>query len=146
MTISLYSNKSDNRSVSKNITLLNSDIPIVLKENTDIVNPVISMNTSSDVIGANYCYIPDFGRYYYIVNKTYSQQKIYLQLSVDVLMSFASDIKASSGVCIRSSNRYNNYFRDNQVTALTYNNYYIHKFPHGFNKTLSNVLVLGGTG
>lgn len=146
MTINLYTNNSDNRTVSKSLTLLAENVSITLKENTDLVNPVIIMATSANVTGANYVYISEFGRYYYIVNKTYSQQKIHLQLSVDVLMSFASEIKAATAVCVRSSNRYNNYFRDNQVTSLTYNNYYIHKFPSGFNKTLSSVLVLGGTG
>lgn len=146
MTIQMYTNNSDNRAVNKSITAIGSAITCVFKDNTTLENPTVIISPSAFSQSCNYVYIDTLGRYYYVTDVEYSQQKCYLKLAVDVLMSFAADIKKANAVCVRSSNRFNNYFQDNQTTVLTYNNYYIKKFPSGFSKTLSNILVLGGTG
>ena len=144
--LNMYKNTSDNRVIDKALEVIATNMPCAFKDNVNAMRPVIIISPEIYSPNCNYVYIDDTDRFYYVVDVVFSQQRVELVLSCDVLMSFADDIKNSMGVCVRSSNRYNNYFRDNQVTALTYNNYYVHKFPHGFNKTMSNVLVLGGTG
>lgn len=143
MTATLYVNTSDNKYINKSISSLGA-VTIQLKEDTDLINPVIILENSGSVQGANYVYIDDFGRYYYIVEKTFSHQRMELQLRVDVLMSFASGIKACDCIAARSANKYNMYLDDNQYTRLQYNQVYTKPFPNAFSKSLNYVLLIAG--
>lgn len=144
--LNMYKNTSDNRVINKNITALAANIPCSFKNDVNAMSPIIIISPDAYNSACNYVYLSDTNRYYDVVDVIFSQQRVELVLSCDVLMSFKDDIKKASAVCVRSSNRFNNYFQDNQTTILTYNNYYIKKFPQSFSKTLSNILVLGGTG
>lgn len=143
MTATLYTNTSDNKYLTKSISSLGA-VSIQLKEDTDLIKPVIILENSAAVQGANYIYIDDFGRYYYIVEKTFSHQRMELKLRVDVLMSFASGIKACDCVAARSASKYNMYLDDNQYTRLQYNQVYTKPFPNAFSKALNYVLLIAG--
>ena len=66
--------------------------------------------TISHIKEANYCYISDFGRYYYIREKTCDANGLYtLVLNVDVLMSFKSDILTQKGIVSKQEGIYNMY-------------------------------------
>ena len=65
MDIKLYNNTSDYRALNKAITEIKT-ISVRLKDNTDIMRPVIELDSANLPPAANYCYIPLFKRYYYI--------------------------------------------------------------------------------
>ena len=143
-TVKLYTNTSDNRYISKSITQVGTDLSCSFKENTTQEDPVIIISPTAYSHSANYCYISDTGRYYYITNVTFSQQRCYLHLKVDVLMSFAGDIMNCNCIAARSSSKYNSYLSDGRYSSLQYGNPVLKVFPSGFNKHLSYVLTIAG--
>lgn len=144
MSFQMYKNTSDNRYINKSITALGSALPCSFKDNTTMENPVIILSPGSYNPDCNYGYLSDTGRYYYVVDVTYSQQRIEVQLKVDVLKSFASQIRGCSAIADRSANLYNAYLNDPDMPAYQYENTYTTPFQRGFDKALNYVLIIGG--
>ena len=111
MTAILYNNKSDSREINKNLTEL-STINITLYLDTNVINPVFKLKNF--INNANYMYVSDLHRYYYINNYTISNQCVYLHCSVDVLTTYKTEILNSECLISRSENDYN----DNIVDTL----------------------------
>ena len=112
MDIILYNTKDDNRKLNKTLTEIKT-ITVRLKDDTDIMHPVIELNGANLPPTANYCYIADFGRYYYINQQDIKiGRDLVLTLSVDVLMSWKSLILNSTVIAERTSNKYNKYIPD----------------------------------
>ena len=57
----------DNRKVSKNYTVNFSNVACDIYDSCDLYNPTLIVK-SNNVISSNYLYIPNFNRYYFIVN------------------------------------------------------------------------------
>ena len=111
MTAILYNNTSDSREINKNLTEL-STVNITLYLDTNVINPVFKLKNF--INNANYMYVPDLHRYYYINNYTLSNQCVYLHCSVDVLTTYKTEILNSECLISRSENDYN----DNIVDTL----------------------------
>ena len=111
MTAILYNNTSDSREINKNLTEL-STINITLYLDTNVINPVFKLKNF--INNANYMYVPDLHRYYYINNYTISNQCVYLHCSVDVLTTYKTEILNNECLISRSENDYN----DNIVDTL----------------------------
>ena len=111
MTAILYNNVSDSRKVNKNLTEL-STINITLYLDTNVETPVFKVKNF--INNANYMYVPDLHRYYYINNYTLSNQCVYLHCTVDVLETYKTEILNSECLISRSENDYN----DNIVDTL----------------------------
>ena len=112
MDIILYNNTDDNRKLNKSPTAIKT-IPVRLKDDTDIMHPVIELDAANLPPTANYCYIAAFNRYYYINQQGIKiGRDLTLTLSVDVLMSFKDIINNSVVVARRSGNKYNKMLPD----------------------------------
>ena len=111
MTAILYNNTSDNREINKNLTEL-STINITLYLDTNVATPVFKVKNF--INNANYMYVPDLHRYYYINNYTLSNQCVYLHCSVDVLVTYKTEILNSECLISRAETDYN----DNIVDTL----------------------------
>lgn len=111
MTAILYNNKSDNREINKNIAEI-STIDVTLYMDTNLLKPILKVKTFNN--NANYIYVPNLGRYYYIDNCTLSNQCVYLHCSVDVLMSYKTELLNTECLISRSETDYN----DNIVDTL----------------------------
>lgn len=149
MSFQMYKNTSDNRYINKSLTALGSALPCSFKDDTTIENPVIILSPGAYNPNCNYGYLSDTGRYYYVVDVTYSQQRIEVQLKVDVLNSFLFDHannKVVDNKCIatRSSNRYNSYLNDDRYPRLQYSNPTLKLFERGFAKTGSCIITIAG--
>lgn len=69
----------------------------LLRDNYVITNPTLTVRSAS-LFDYNYCYIPTFGRYYFIDRVDVQSNDTYrLTLSVDVLNTFAVAILNSEG-------------------------------------------------
>ena len=112
MNIILYNTKDDNRKLNKTLTEIKT-ITVRLKDDTDIMHPVIELDGANLPPTANYCHIAAFGRYYYINQQDIKiGRDLVLTLSVDVLMSWKSLILNSTVIAERTSNKYNKYIPD----------------------------------
>lgn len=81
-------------------------------QSVDLMQPSIIMQGAPST-AFNYCYIPDFGRYYF-VEPPISERTglIRLQMRCDVLQSFADQIIAAPVIVERSAEKYNTYIAD----------------------------------
>lgn len=76
---------------------------VLLKEDTNIENPIFILQTASIAEFAlyNYIHVSDFGRYYFIDSRTYKTgSQIEIVCSEDVLASFKSEITGITGAFI----------------------------------------------
>lgn len=120
MTIDLLISTDDNRVINKSkIT------PVVTKEckiygECDILNPEILLDYDESILKANYCYISEWGRYYWLVNYRLNPGMIcILELTCDVLNSWKPYINNLSAVIARSSTGGNNLLPDSSIPIET---------------------------
>lgn len=145
MTIKLYHNDSDKRTVSKSLSNESALIDATIIDDTSILAPRLKVRDNGIImVQYNYCYIADFKRYYYITNITVSNGYILIDCKVDVLMSYANEIKACSGVIARQENVWSGYLDDSENFTNQYNNVSLKAFNSPFSKTLSYILLVNG--
>ena len=144
MNITLYVNKSEKNKIGKNLT---NDFSLsgTLRDVTNIINPVILIELN-EINNYNYCYIPDFNRYYFITDITVIRTGLFaISLMVDVLESFKTDIKNLSVILLNTQNvGSNNYlpsqvFRNNVKSKTD-----ILNFPNGLNDSGEFILITAG--
>ena len=103
-----------------------------LKEATDILNPVITVAYNAYHININYCYIPDFGRYYFINDYIIDGDTVTLKLHVDVLYTYRNNILNSQCIAERSSSSFSIGLTDGFIKAENGYRYNFSKFPYTF--------------
>ena len=116
----LYTNKSDERYVQKDLTELGRYNSLVFKDEEDMVTPTFKVTDSSFSEDCNYIYVQDLGRYYYIRSRRYSKQCLFLECQVDVLMSFKNEIYNMTGIISRNERLYNLYLSDSKMEMYNY--------------------------
>lgn len=110
MTITLYKCRDDKRVVDKTLPSdTKIDITAVIKADTDILNPVLELSYDSSIIssGYNYMYIPSWKRYYFITDISFSMQRMFISGKVDVLTTYATEIKNLTGIVLRQQAKKN---------------------------------------
>lgn len=143
MLIEFYRNLSDPDTLNKNITKV-FELIGTLRDECDVENPVI-MIEHCGMLFANYCYIPDFGRYYYIENQTIVRNDLVrLTLKVDVLYTYKEQIKALNVIINNSSDNNDNYLSSELWVAKVKTSTDIINFPSGFNDNGEFVLITAG--
>lgn len=96
-------------------------------DDTEIVNPTLKLS-DFDEDKVNYVYIPSLRRYYFVSGVTYSKGYYYVNLHVDVLMSFKDSIKKQTVVADRSASQYRQYIDDNILKTEQYRGEYMKPF------------------
>ncbi len=99
LTVNLYSfSKRENSTKVPSNTDTSTDVSVLLKDGTDIVNPVLILNDSvTSLHDRNYAYIADLGRYYFINQIVHDTgNRINLHLTCDVLGSFKAELLTKS--------------------------------------------------
>lgn len=118
MTINLYTNSSPKKKIGKSLTLVKG-MTGQLREECDMINPSVLIENTG-VINANYAYIPEFGRYYFITKITSVRENLWrIDMHVDVRESFADAIKKNRAVVARSEGYYNLYLNDPMLPIET---------------------------
>ncbi len=144
MNLTLYVNNSEKNKIGKNLT---NDFPLsgTLRDVTNIINPVILIELN-EIGNYNYCYIPNFSRYYFITDITVIRTGLFaISLMVDVLESFQTSIKNLSVILLNTQNvGINNYlpsqvFRNNVKYKTD-----IINFPNGLNDSGEFILITAG--
>ena len=113
--VKLYKNQSDNNVIDK--TLINESlIKGISRTEINILQPIINVS-NFNVNNYNYCYIEELKRYYYITRFVINPDNtINIYCHIDVLMTYAADIRASSGLITKQRN-YNPYYGDFSIEA-----------------------------
>lgn len=118
MDIKLYHNSSPSNKIGKT---LNSEVTLSgsLRDSSKIVNPSILVEASS-VSGYDYAYIPSFDRYYFIKEKTSYRTGLWvLDMEVDVLETYANDIKALDCIIEATESYAGDNYLDNSESWVT---------------------------
>ena len=119
-SIVLYKNSSPTNKVVKQLTSV-ATVTGVLRDGTSILDPtiLIEQTTQANIISAaNYVYIEELARYYYITQPaSYVNGLWMITMHVDVLMTYATQIKAQSAIVARQEKVYNMYLDDGWFMA-----------------------------
>lgn len=145
MNIYFYNNNSENNVLNKSLSneyLLTG----FLRDSSDIRNPIIKVNTSDNIIGYNYCYIPKFSRYYFITDITIIRTGIYdITLKCDVLMSFRNEILESYAIInSTTTDKTTKYLTSDIYKSLVKDFTSIIKFPSGLLDSGEYILITAG--
>ena len=143
MQIKLYNTSSEKNRLSK---VLTGEVTITgyLGEESDVLNPAIIVGYNTSLLSKNYCYIADFGRYYFITGFTIINQEIVLFLHVDVLMTYKYDIKNSKARIVRSASNFDEYIIDDMIINESRTRTYQRKIGAGFTKANKYLMLIGG--
>lgn len=145
MNVTLFINQSPVNALNKQLTELVS-YECRLKDSTSIINPTILLQSElSNLVTANYCYIPTFHRYYFINDITSVNNSIFeISCHVDVLKSFAAVIYTSQAIIKRQENQYNLLINDGSVRTYADSWTFTKTFPAGFSNP-SIILNVAGS-
>lgn len=120
-----YTNNSDNRKVGKSLTALGSG-DCAIKGECSILSPTFTVSGMSDSTAAkcNYIYIPDWNRYYYVDDISAEIGRGFeISCHVDVLQTYASQIRSLNGFVRRQEFEYNDYIPDIKIPARDTRNF-----------------------
>ena len=133
MEVEIYTNNSADNVVTKNITLI-ATLTGTLRKECSMLDPVIEVQGMTNATAAicNYAKIASFGRYYFVKNITLKGNLWELQLHVDVLSSFQTELKKLDAVIARQEKRYNLYLRDGYFKTYANSHISVEKFPGAF--------------
>ena len=117
MNITLMTTESPNNMIDKTVTIVADYSGAVARVNLSVENPVLILEESvANIMSANYCYIAEFHRYYFITDKTTDVNGLWtISLKVDVLESFKYDIYQLKGIVQRQKDNYDMYLRDDKI-------------------------------
>lgn len=125
----LYFNKSDKRYLKKDILQIGNTLNVTLIEPTTVIDPDIILAPNTRIMEANYIWLKDFNRYYYINNYTFEYERIIAHCHVDVLMSHAKELGDEIIIMDRSDrNRASFYLNDNELRMYNYSLFKTIKF------------------
>ena len=143
MDIIFYNNLSDPDTIGKSITTVTT-LSGYLKNDCEITAPHIVISNNG-AVNANYCYIEAFGRYYFIDKQTIlSNNRVALDLSVDVLESFKDNIKALSVMLANSTTDNDRYLNGSEWVTKVKTTTHIKQFPSGLNSSGEYILITAG--
>lgn len=143
--IMLQRNNSERNRITKDISNILT-VSGELKAETSIIDPVIMIECDlSAVVGCNYISISAFGRSYFVNNiRSIRSGLVEFSCHVDVLSSFASQIRGNTAIVRRQENNWNLYLNDGSFKVYQNPNVLTKAFPSGFT-TQEFVLAIAGS-
>lgn len=106
MQATLYSSTADNRVVDKSayLSVVGTYTVLAPTDITSILTPTIILAYNTTLTRANYCYIPDYGRYYMVTGiDLIPGGRIAIRCNVDVLHTYRTYIRNCRATVIRSA-------------------------------------------
>lgn len=145
MVVKFMKNSSPANYLTKSVST-SKQVQCDLKGNCSILSPVLIVQDLG-ITTSNYCQIPDFGNRYYFIDDiiTLNESILEVHLSVDVLMTYKTDILASKAIISRNQNTYNRYIPDPKFTVLSYERIQTKEFPNSFPTNGKFVLIVAGS-
>lgn len=129
MTISFYTTSDSPKKVNKTLSLIGSSVALAPTSQVSVLNPVLIVDNVSGFINANYAYIDDFNRYYWITTAMDTSGRLIVSGKVDYLMSWAAGIMSCPATIVRSETAGITYCVDTKL-PVDPNNYSIEGIPY----------------
>lgn len=146
MNIKLQLNNSPKNALTKDVTDILELTSVTLKNQTDIINPVFIVSTPTDtnILGSNYLYCSTLGRYYFITDIKSVRNGVWeITGHIDVLSTYATEIKAQTAIIRRQANSWNLYLNDGIFKVYQNTKAVTAEFPTGFS-TYQYILAVAG--
>ncbi|MBR2705445.1 MAG: discoidin domain-containing protein [Clostridia bacterium] len=118
------------------------DLDVIFKADETKNNPTLELAYNSNLDDCNYVHINNY--YYYIVDRTYSKNRVIFQLKPDLLMTFKNDILNLGVILARQEHEFNTYLKDTEQAILTKRVVDTREAEHGFNTTDTFILATCG--
>ena len=140
MQVTLFKNNYNTKSFKRNF-ISQQTLECVLKEGSDILKPELLIE-SSNPIGFNEMYIPDFKRYYFIGCENVSNNlwRIY-SLGIDTLYTYKNEILALNAIIDKQENIHNDLIDDGSYVRQVDTFKEVLTYSKGFNDTETYVLI-----
>lgn len=143
MTITLYNNSSEKNKIGKSLSVVDT-LTGTIKDPSSIIRPEITIERTSPT-GFNYCYIDEFGRYYFVNDVVVIHNNIMrLRLSVDVLESFKNEILAQNVIIDKNTTDNDKYLPDENWKVNVKTKTDIVNFPSGLLESGEFILITAG--
>ena len=144
MTITVYNNSSPSNKIGKSLSTI-STLSGNLRDNCSRTNPVVTIEADiSSLNNANYIYISEFSRYYFITDIVSIRNGICeIHAKIDVLESFKTDILNSTVITKRQRDNWNLYVDDGSFITYSNDKMYTMNFPTAIDND-TFVLVTAG--
>lgn len=137
MEFILYENQSDSNVINKDLTG-RKVVDIVMKNQNNLIDLVIKLQTDINIIKYNYCYIPDFKRYYFIQDiEIYNKNMYNLYLHIDLLETYKQELQECE--CIIGRSEQVNKFYGNKPTL---ENFVIDRYDSDITPEIKNNMIL----
>ena len=145
MEIKLYKTSSPRKKLVKDLT---DGITLVgtLRAQSSVMAPTFTVQDTA-VVGYNYCYISDFGRYYYINGINALRANLFeLSLGIDVLMTYAEAIRNNAAIVDKVQPQYvaMPYINDGSFVSTNKMEQAVINFSNGFNDAGEFILITAG--
>ena len=145
MEIKLYKTSSPRKKLVKE---LSDGITLVgtLRAQSSVMSPTFTVQNTA-VVGYNYCYIPDFGRWYYINGIDALRSNLFeLSLGIDVLMTYAGAIRSNAAIVDKVQPQYAAmpYINDGSYVSTNKMEQSVINFANGFNDAGEFILITAG--
>lgn len=121
MKLQMLTTSADKRALNKSASEIDT-VTCKLKQGTSIIDPIVIIGkiSAKNIRRFNYAYISDFGRFYFvndIVEAPANQLEV--SMHVDVLRTYASDIRGISTLILRQEHVFSPYFVDEEALVRT---------------------------
>ena len=153
MVLKLFKTKSAPNVVSKSLSEVVAFDEVIFKEDTSLLNPTVIINgvsnsssyTIEDIGKCNYFSIPKVDRYYFITDIVMLQGgRVAISGKVDPLMSFKTDILASTQLIVRQEKKTNNYLIDTDIPLSSKKQIIEHEFGDSISDSGYYILAVNG--
>lgn len=115
MELVLYTNNSELNKVDKDLTEI-SRLNGTLRAGAKVYNPTIMTQTIPNEV--NYVFIPEFGRYYFLKNKTKFRRSLdIIELVEDVLMTYKNELRSCMGLMTYTTGSSDDYLSNNSYVT-----------------------------
>ena len=140
MTIKYWTGFSKRKNSTKQPST-GTDCVVVLKDACSIINPIFESATMP--VNANYIYVSDWNRYYFVTNVTYKTNTIKVfSCEVDVLASYKTQIGSTVARVEFASTNYNVNIIDPRINVTGNRNVYVSS-PENLGFSNTGCYVLG---
>lgn len=145
MKIKIGSTSDDRRKINKNFN--GTEVTVQLKQPCDILAPVFILAYSEAYLTANYIHAPELGRYYFIDDVSVEPgEKIEISCSVDVLMSYATELNNLTVTVARQEKSGLTTIPDTNIVIKNYDIVNVYKSNQHFDTSIGNYVlaIIGG--
>lgn len=143
ISVKFYKVTDDAKTVRKTLGTA-KEYNCVLKDKTELLDPVLTIQTTDDLSVYNYVYIAAFGRYYFITKPATVINGLWsFECHVDVLKSWYDEFKNLSGTLVRSETVFNGYLNDPEYKALAYRKIVTKQFPNAIDNDCFILMTVG---